>query len=135
MTKRPNWWQFAREKEPDIENLKQILNDDNYDFDAHDKETEEFRYEATQLKYEAMAVISTAIEKTMTPEQLFKVRNPLWARGYTIQQLYYYAQIHKSCTDYKRIDKIMRMGEHIPWSIDLLENITVAPAPSTEEVE
>mgnify|MGYP001748168232 FL=1 len=132
MSKRPNWWKFAYETEPDIENLKRILHDDSYDFDAHDEETE-FRHKATQLKYEAMTAIPTSIEKTMTPEQLFHAQSPLWAREYTIQQLYYYAQIHPLCTDYERIDKIMRMGEHIPWSIDLLKNITVAPAPGSEE--
>lgn len=135
MTKRPNWWKFAYEKEPDIELLERILHDDDYDFDAHDKETEEFRHKATQIKYQAMAAIPTAIEKTMTPEQLFDAQSPLWARGYSVQQLYYYAQIHPLCTDYKRIDKIMRMGEHIPRSIDLLKNVTVTHAPSSEELK
>lgn len=132
MTKRPNWWKFAQKKEFDIDELKQILDNDSYDFDACDEETEKFRRKATHLKYEAMTAIPTAIEKTMTPEQLFNAQNPLWARTYTIRQLYYYEQIHPLCTDYKRIDKIMRMDEHVPRSIDLLENITVAYAPNTE---
>lgn len=38
-----------------------------------------FRYQALQLKYEALTKVPTTIEKTMTPAQLYASGSPLWA--------------------------------------------------------
>lgn len=43
---------------------------------------ETFRYQALQLKYEALTTVPTTIEKTMTPAQLYTSNNPLWAHDY-----------------------------------------------------
>lgn len=41
-----------------------------------------FRYQALQLKYEALTKVPTTIEKTMTPAQLYTSGSPLWAHDY-----------------------------------------------------
>ena len=41
-----------------------------------------FRYQALQLKYEALTTVPTTIEKTMTPAQLYTSNSPLWAHDY-----------------------------------------------------
>ena len=43
---------------------------------------ETFRYQALQLKYEALTTVPTTIEKTMTPAQLYTSNSPLWAHDY-----------------------------------------------------
>lgn len=40
-----------------------------------------------ELKYKAMQIEPTTIEKTMTPMQLFEAHNPLWARNLTGNQI------------------------------------------------
>ena len=55
----------------------EIKNDDNDD-------------SPLRLKYQAMQITPTTIEKTMTPIQLFITRNPLWTldlTGYQIKQV------------------------------------------------
>lgn len=49
-----------------------------------------FRYQALQLKYEALTKAPSTIEKTMTPAQLYASGSPLWAYDYkalTIESL------------------------------------------------
>lgn len=43
-----------------------------------------FRYQALQLKYEALTKAPTTIEKTMTPVQLYASGSPLWAYDYKV---------------------------------------------------
>lgn len=45
---------------------------------------------ALQVKYDAMTTPLTALEKTMSAEQLKELRHPAWARGYTVEQLRMY---------------------------------------------
>lgn len=45
---------------------------------------------ALEAKYDAMTVPLTALEKTMTSEQLRELGHPAWARGYTVEQLRMY---------------------------------------------
>ena len=40
-----------------------------------------------ELKYQAMQITPTVIEKTMTPMQLFTAQNPLWALNLTGNQI------------------------------------------------
>lgn len=40
-----------------------------------------------ELKYQAMKMTPTTIEKTMTPQQLFAAQNPLWALNLTGNQI------------------------------------------------
>ena len=59
----------------------------------------------------------TIIEKTMSSEQLFNVQNPLWARDYTIQELYYYYKYHKKFDNYNQVDAVIRYGERLDKAI------------------
>lgn len=43
---------------------------------------ETFRYQALQLKYDALTTVPSTIEKTMTPAQLYTSNSPLWAHDY-----------------------------------------------------
>ena len=45
---------------------------------------------ALQVKYDAMTTPLTALEKTMSAEQLKDLGHPAWARGYTVEQLRMY---------------------------------------------
>lgn len=42
---------------------------------------------ALEAKYEAMTTPLTALEKTMSAEQLQEIGHPAWARGYTVDYL------------------------------------------------
>lgn len=56
--------------------------------------------QALQTKYDAMTAPLTALEKTMSAEQLKEIGHPAWARGYTV--------------DYLRLDFIYNGAEHHP---------------------
>lgn len=102
MIEQLTWWKYAHKKEPDIELLEQILNNDcGAYYTPH-------QTKAIQLKYKAMIAEPTTIEKTMSPEQLFDAGNPLWAREYTIQELYYYFKYRKEFEHYEQVDAIIR---------------------------
>ena len=48
------------------------------------------RYRALKLKYEALTTVTTIIEKTMSPAQLYASGSPLWAnkyKGITIERI------------------------------------------------
>lgn len=45
---------------------------------------------AWQAKYDAMTTPLTALEKTMSTEQLKEIGHPAWARGYTAEHLRLY---------------------------------------------
>lgn len=105
MTKRLNWWDFAHTTEPDIWLLERILHSDNH-YDRN-------QIKAIKLKYQALIAEPTIIEKTMSPEQLFNARNPLWTQGYTIQELYDWYKFRKPLDGYDRVDEIIRVSEKI----------------------
>lgn len=44
-------------------------------------------YPSLKLKYDALTMVPTTIEKTMTPAQLYASDSPLWARDYTAEQI------------------------------------------------
>ena len=43
-------------------------------------------YQALRLKYEALTMVPTVIEKTMTPAQLYASDSPLWVLGNTEEE-------------------------------------------------
>ena len=55
-----------------------------------------------ELKYQAMQITPTVIEKTMTPMQLFVAQNPLWARNLTGNQI---KQVINSATGILELQK------------------------------
>ena len=112
MTEQPSWWKYAHKKEPNIEVLKQILEDNNLNVCCNKNQIK-----AIQLKYQAMIAEPTVIEKTMSPKQLFNAQNPLWARNYTIQELYYWFKYRKPFDGYERVDTIIRSSEKLDNAI------------------
>ena len=108
MINRPDWINYCYEKEPDIEMLKKAL--ENEQWLITDRET---KLKAIRLKYQALIAEPTIIEKTMSPEQLFNARNPLWASGYTIQELYDWFKYRKPLDGYDRIDAIIKVSEKL----------------------
>lgn len=117
MTEQPTWWKYARAIEPDLEILKRILNED---FDLGYTPNQ---IKAIQLKYKSMTTVPTIIEKTMSPEQLYNVQNPLWARDYTIQELYYYFKYRKEFDNYNQVDAVIRRGEKLNQAIKKYNDI------------
>lgn len=105
MTKRPDWLEFAHTTKPDIWILERILNTDDCNYYNRDQ------IKAIRLKYQALITEPTIIEKTMSPEQLFNIQNPLWASRYTIQELYDWFKFHKPLDGYDRVDEIIRVIE------------------------
>lgn len=57
---------------PDVQELASFLEAEQAFERAH-------KLRALKLKYKAMTTVPTTIEKTMTPYQLYKIDNPLWA--------------------------------------------------------
>lgn len=112
MTKRPNWYEYAYEKEPDIELLKKILNNNNYNFDYTNNQIK-----AIRLKYQALITEPTVIEKTMSKKQLFNAKNPLWAREYTIRELYEWFIHSKPLDGYDQVDTIIQKSEKLDKAI------------------
>lgn len=109
MNKRLNWWEFAHTTEPDIRLLERILDSDNH--------YNKYQIKAIRLKYQALIAKPTIIEKTMSPEQLFNARNPLWAQGYTIQELYDWFKFRTPLDGYDRVDAIIQASEKLDQAI------------------
>ena len=66
----------------EIETIKTYL-----DMVAKHGGTKSIAYQALKLKYEALTIVPTTIEKTMTPAQLYASDSPLWAYNYTEEEL------------------------------------------------
>ena len=79
MINRPDWINYAYEKEPDIEMLKKAL--ENEQWLITNKET---KLKAIRLKYQAMTEVPSIIEKTMSEVQLFESGSPFWATDLTV---------------------------------------------------
>lgn len=102
MSNYPIWQKYAYEKEPDIELLEKALENDGLLVDK------EHSLKAIELKYQAMTTEPTIIEKTMSPKQLFDAGSPLWASGYTVQELYSYMRYDMPVNDYNTIEFIIQ---------------------------
>lgn len=126
MTKSPTWLDFAHTTKPDIKLLKRILNSDDYNYYTTNQ------IKAVRLKYQALIAEPTIIEKTMSPEQLFNARNPLWAQDYTIQELYDWFKFRKPLDGYDRVDEIIRVSEKINNAIKEQYKARKELRPSTQ---
>lgn len=102
---------------PDIADLKRLV-----DFHKAPVGTKD-ELQALDLKYRAMTHVPTTIEKTMSAEQLFNARNPLWASGYTIQELYDWFKYRKPLDGYDRVDAIIKVSEKLNNAIKEQYNI------------
>lgn len=117
MTERPEWILYAYDTRPDIELLRQILeNKDSHIFYP------ERKLKAICLKYQALTTIPTAIEKTMTTEQLYNAQNPLWAREYTIEDLSNYMTYHIPANNYELAKTVIQMHRMPQSMIKFIQN-------------
>lgn len=108
MINRPDWINYAYKKEPDIEMLKKALKNEQWLITDR-----EIKLEAIRLKYQAMTTVPSIIEKTMSPEQLFNARNPLWAKGYAIQELYDWFKFRKPLDGYDQVGAIIKVSKQL----------------------
>lgn len=126
MSNYPIWQKYAYEKEPDIELLKKALENDGLLVDK------EHSLKAIELKYQAMTTVPTTIEKTMSPEQLFNAGSPLWASGYTVQELYSYMRYDMPVNDYNTIEFIIQSAKQendtISRAVKLIKHSTCGVA-------
>lgn len=67
------------EDHPDINDLQELTT-----FRRFRKAQPEFQ-QAVREKLKAYNITPTAIEKTMSPEQLYKANNPLWMTGFSVE--------------------------------------------------
>lgn len=122
MSNYPIWQKYAYEKEPDIELLEKALENDGLLVDK------EHSLKAIELKYQAMTTEPTIIEKTMSPKQLFDAGSPLWASGYTVQELYSYMRYDMPINDYNTIEFIIQSAMYdndtMSNAIKLIKNTT-----------
>lgn len=122
MSNYPIWQKYAYEKEPNIELLEKALENDGLLVDK------EHSIKAIELKYQAMTTEPTIIEKTMSPKQLFDAGSSLWAREYTVQELYSYMRYDMPVNDYNTIEFIiqsaMYKNDTMSKAIKLIKNTT-----------
>lgn len=122
MSNYPIWQKYAYEKEPNIELLEKALENDGLLVDK------EHSLKAIDLKYQAMTTEPTIIEKTMSPKQLFDTGSPLWAREYTVQELYSYMRYDMPINDYNTIEFIIQSAMYdndtMSNAIKLIKNTT-----------
>lgn len=126
MSNYPIWQKYAYEKEPNIELLEKALENDGLLVDK------EHSLKAIDLKYQAMTTEPTIIEKTMSPKQLFDTGSPLWAREYTVQELYSYIRYDMPVNDYNVIEFIIQSAKQendtISRAVKLIKNSTCGVA-------
>ena len=122
MSNYPIWQKYAYDKEPDIELLEKALENDGLLVDK------EHSLKAIELKYQAMTTEPTIIEKTMSPKQLFDTGSPLWAREYTVQELYSYMRYDIPINDHNTIEFIIQSAMYdndtMSKAIKLIKNTT-----------
>ena len=117
MSNYPIWQKYAYDKEPDIDMLKKALEDERFLID-----NTETQFKAIRLKYQAMIMVPTVIEKTMSPEQLYDAQNPLWAREYTVQELVSYVTYITPTDNYKKVKNIIQVDSMGSNAIKLIKN-------------
>lgn len=82
MSKPPELTLYAYDTKPDIEILKQILEDKNSHIFYKER-----NLKAIRLKHRAMTEAPSIIEKTMSEVQLFESGSPFWTTDLTIKQI------------------------------------------------
>lgn len=93
---------------PNIHELERFLN-------ANEAYEQPDKLRALRLKYKAMTTVPTTIEKTMTPYQLYKIDNPLWAAELSALG----------------IESFLDLEDNMKYNLDLSEGIYIEPSGST----
>lgn len=66
----------------EVETIKNYL-----DIEEKHGDTKSISHQALKLKYDALTMVPTTIQKTMTPAQLYASNSPLWAHDYTTEDI------------------------------------------------
>lgn len=66
----------------EVETIKNYL-----DIEEKHGDTKSISHQALKLKYDALTMAPTTIQKTMTPAQLYASNSPLWAHDYTTEEI------------------------------------------------
>lgn len=66
----------------EVETIKNYL-----DIEEKHGDTKSISHQALKLKYDALTMVPTTIQKTMTPAQLYSSNSPLWAHDYTTEEI------------------------------------------------
>ena len=66
----------------EVETIKNYL-----DIEEKHGDTKSISHQALKLKYDALTMVPTTIQKTMTPAQLYTSNSPLWAHDYTTEEI------------------------------------------------
>lgn len=82
------------EKDPEKEQLLAIIRNKLF------KQTLENFQKAVHTKLATYDLVPTAIEKTMSPEQLYRSSSPLWTKGLTIKAIERFYDIENQLNDY-----------------------------------
>lgn len=92
------------------------------------KGVDKYKLRAIRLYYAAKTTAPNMIEKTMSPKQLFDTGSPLWAREYTVQELYSYMRYDMPINDYNTIEfiiqSVMYDNDTMSNAIKLIKNTT-----------
>lgn len=120
--------QLVNQVNPDIDLLNAYLDTiTNAEWQNYESRTQ---IEALQLKQQSLQMTPTVIEKTMTPYQLFKAKNPLWMTPYTSEEIdninYAYDCIGKNYR--QKADCIQLIFEAhkqlmYPYSVNIIETV------------
>ena len=83
VTLKRNTWDFRFDnikanRKPTIQELEDFFNQQPYDFSTI--------FHALKLKYRALTTVPSAIEKTMSPYQLYASGSPLWTNELTAEE-------------------------------------------------
>lgn len=82
------------EKDPEKEQLLAITRNKLF------KQTLENFQKAVHTKLATYDLVPTAIEKTMSPEQLYNSGSPLWAKGLEVKAIEWFYDIENQLNDY-----------------------------------
>lgn len=108
------------EDNPDHNDLRTLTT-----FRQFRKEQPEFKH-AVREKLKTHDIIPTAIEKTMSPEQLYKATNPLWMTGFSVEAIRIISileeKLGRNNVADECIDEFMSDCKHSMKPIDALEN-------------
>ena len=94
---------------PTAKELKHLL-----DIDPRTKAIPAYK-KAIELKLQSLTQEPTAIEKTMTPEQLYNTNSPFWVNEYNVRNLEMYFSLdkHPSYNDLITVINALRPSQNI----------------------
>mgnify|MGYP000862796321 CR=1 FL=1 len=120
--------QLIKQTNPDLDLLNTYLNTiTNAELQNYECRTQ---IEALKLKQQSLQIVPTTIEKTMTPYQLFEIKNPLWMAMYTSEEInniiYAYDHIGENYQQMTNCIKLIFETHKqltYPYSVNIIETV------------